>query len=305
MKRDCVRLAITGATGFIGRGILENADPNLKYHAISRSRQPSWVPDAVGWSTISSYGDRDALGHAIDGAHYVVHLADNPFRSGHRDQADAVRNAEALAYAARSSKVKGVILVSSLYARGEMGAALPSYGATKRLIENQFLSEVGLRTIVLRLPPVYGPGGKGGVNMLARLVSKRLPLPLGYAVAPRAYISRRNLVSLVSAIALMGEGRWEAAAGNIFEPSDGVRFGTRDLVNAIAAQLCVNPILLPFPIGILRPLSFVIGKGDLVSGATDELCVLPVDDLDAAFGWRPIETIPESLGFLRSGVNSS
>lgn len=298
MEREGVRLAITGATGFVGRGILDGVDPHVQCHGISRSPRPSWVPEAVRWSTITSYDDGDALARALDGVNYVIHLADNPARLEHHDRAKAAENIKALAYAARSSKVKGIILASSVYAREGGGDALTSYGATKRLAEEALLAIDDLPVIILRLPPIYGPGAKGGVSALTRLVGKGLPLPLGAARAPRAYMSRRNLVSLISAIASMGKAGWEQAAGKIYEPSDGLSVTTRDLVGMIAAQQGVRPRLLPVPAGLLGLLGAVTGKRELVAGAIGELRVAPVDDLYVAFAWRPIETMPESLGYI-------
>ena len=293
-----VRLAVTGGSGFIARGVLEAcAGYGLPCRALSRSPRPSWAGPAVEWSTIASYADAGALEAAIAGARYVLHLADNPVRADASGEEEAVRNAAALIGAMRRSGVEGAVLASSVYARDELGAGASSYGAAKRVVEGRFLAAADLRTVILRLPPVYGPGGRGGLAALSRLVRKGLPLPLGLATAPRSYLSRRNLASLIVAIVNGGEERWAGAAGRIFEPSDGAGVGTRDLVRHMASEIGVAPRLLPVPLWLLRSLSMVIGK-DLVSGAVDRLDVAPVEELEDQFGWRPVEGMPASLAFL-------
>lgn len=301
-----VELAVTGGTGFIARGVLEScAEAGLSCRAVSRSTRPSWAGQAVEWSTIPDYGDAAAAKQALAGARYVLHLADNPARSGSRSLDDAIRNCNALIDAVRSNRIEGVILASSVYARDNTHGDVPSYGMVKRAIEQEFLSAADLNTVVLRLPPVYGPGGRGGLAALSKLVRKGLPLPLGAASAPRAYLSRRNLASLILAMVNAGEDTWRDAAHRVFEPSDGVAMTTRDLIRSMAAHMNVQSRLLPVPVGILRIAAVLTGKKELVSGAIDRLDVAPVGDLEDAFGWRPVEHMPESLAFMRGEVSPS
>lgn len=301
-----VRLALTGGTGFIARGVLENcAGTGLSCRALSRSTRPSWAGQAIEWATVCSYDDTAALRQALGPAKYVLHLADDPARDNMRSAEETVRACDALIEAIRSNRVDGVIVASSVYAAGNRGNGESSYALAKRAIEQRFLAATDIRTVVLRLPPVYGPGGGGGFAMLSKLVRKGLPLPLGAATAPRSYLSRRNLASLIVAMANAGDDAWKSAAGRVFEPSDGVVVGTRDLVHAMAAHIGVAPKLLPVPLGLLRIAAAATGKMELVSGAIDRLDVAPVGELEAAFGWRPLERMPESLAFLRETVSRS
>jgi UDP-glucose 4-epimerase len=277
----------------------------MSCRALSRSNRPSWAGQATEWLTIPSYTDVTALRAALAGARYVLHLADNPARNDIHSEGEAIGNCDALIEAIRDGSVEGIVVASSIYARQGGHGEASSYGAVKQAIEARFLSAADIRTIVLRLPPVYGLGGRGGLAALSKLVRKGLPLPLASATAPRAYLSRRNLALLIVAIVNAGDERWRKAAGGIFEPSDGVAINTRDLVRAMAAQMDISLRLLPVPIGILRIIAAATGKGDLVSGAINRLDVAPVEELEAAFGWRPAEQMPESLAFLRDAVSSS
>lgn len=300
-ENEKTRLAITGATGFIARGLLsEPPDVALEYHAVSRHPRPAWLPPATEWTSIPCYSDQAALERAFSGSDFILHLADDPSRLGARDPRAGLSNADAIIAAACAKGVKGIILASSVYAR----EARSPYGAAKRALEDRFLAS-DLRTIILRLPPIYGPGCRGGFATMARLAGKPIPLPVGAARAPRAYLSRTNLVSLFRAIAGAGPERWAAAAGKVFEPWDGEAISTRDLAIMMGAQRGRAPLLLPVPPALLRAVGSATGRRDLVGGIVDKLDMAPVQELTTAFGWRPLEQMPQSLAFLAEGVSNA
>lgn len=140
---------------------------------------------------------------------------------------------------------------------------------------------------------------------MASLVRKGVPLPLGGASAKRAYLSRRNLADLILAMVQAGDQQWSDAAGKTCEPSDGVGLATRHLVVAMAACMGKPARLIAVPVALLRIVGSVTGKTELVSGAIEPLDSAPVADLDAAFGWKPVEQLPESLSYLGASPTSS
>lgn len=293
-----VTLAVTGATGFIGRAVLKAcAAEGVSCRALSRSERPSWAPVKLEWHQVSSYSDPLSVGRALDGVRYVLHLADDADRSATRPVDAALEMASNITGIAQAKGLSGAILASSLYASKAQFAVSGSYEASKLSTERIFLGRSGLKVVVLRLPPVYGPGGKGGFSALARLVQRGAPLPLGSATAPRVYLSSRNLASLVIAMVRAGEGRWAAAAGTTFEPSDGQEVSTRDLVRHIATQLAIPAKLIPVPVGLLRLIGRITGTGFILA-ATSSVTAQDVGALEEAFDWHPIEAMPQSLSYL-------
>jgi nucleoside-diphosphate-sugar epimerase len=139
---------------------------------------------------------------------------------------------------------------------------------------------------------------QNSMAMLARMVRKGVPLPLGSAVELRHYISVRNLCDLIETIVRTDDDHWAATAGRVFEPSDGQAIATRDLIRMMGETVGCQARLLPVPVAALRMLGTITGRSELVSGAIDRLEVAPVEELEAAFGWRPVERMPESLAFL-------
>ena len=71
------------------------------------------------------------------------------------------------------------------------------YGKSKLLAEQYILSKEipeGKRVYVLRPCMIHGPGNKGNLNLLYKLVSKRIPWPLGAFENKRSYCSIDNLM---------------------------------------------------------------------------------------------------------------
>lgn len=303
---DQVELAVTGGSGFIGRGVLEFcSEAGLSCRALSRCTRPPWAGQGIEWARISSYADTSVVTKALSGAKYILHLADNPARSDERDVDLAIAICDAVITGAKSGGAEGIIVASSVYAAEDDGAGASSYGSVKRAVEQRILTASGLKTVILRLPPVYGPGGRGGLGTLAKLLQRGLLLPLGMATAPRSYVSRRNLASLILTMVGAGEKAWRNASGMTFEPSDGAAVSTRDLVKVMASQMGVAARLLPVPLGLIRIAAAVVGKKEMISSAIDRLDTASVNELDVAFGWRPRERMPESLAFLRGEFSSS
>ncbi|GGB08325.1 UDP-glucose 4-epimerase [Brucella endophytica] len=291
------KLAVTGASGFIGRAVLDEfSRQGIEARGISRGPAPGWVNSATQWAQVSSYADTEAMASALSGAQFVLHLADNPQRDTARGVGNAAAAANALGEAARRTSVQGIIFASSVYAR--MEEAGNSYGEGKRKAEEALLADGSIPTVVLRLPPVYGDGGRGGLNTLAALVRRGLPLPLGSANEPRNYLSRRNFIDLVRNMTAAGSDSWRQANGRIFEPSDASPISTRNLIIEMGKVMGKPARLLPVPVGLLRLAGKLAARQALVSGAIDGLAVESNTGLTNLFGWQPAEQMPQSLSFL-------
>lgn len=297
-------LAVTGASGFIGRGVLEAlASRGVTARGISRKSAPAWVTAGMQWRAVGSYTNHATMKAALEGCDFLLHLADDPRRDSARSAFEAVEVADALISVSQEVSLRGLIIASSVYARMNIPSDT-SYGAGKRAAEQRFLREIGVPVVILRLPPVYGPDGKGGISTLSRLVRRGIPLPFGLANAPRNYLSRQNLGSLVENMITAPRSSWAAASGRIFEPSDGQPISTRTLVTMMAAETGVRVRLLPVPVWVLRAIGTLLNRKELIAGAIDPLEVEHAGALDAIFNWSAVEKMPESLHYLKSEAKS-
>lgn len=196
-------------------------------------------------------------------------------------------------------------IAASLAEKGDIRTR--RYGVEKLAADRIFLERLneGRNLVILRPPAVYGPGMQNSMSSLIAMVRKKLPIPLGLATEPRHYISIRNLCDLIETMVRSEDARWAAAAGQNFEPSDGHAVSTCNLVQMIGKATGHRPLLLPVPLFLLRALGGATGRTDMISGAIDRLDIAPAEKLDAAFGWRPVERMPDSLAFLAANVTSA
>lgn len=178
------------------------------------------------------------------------------------------------------------------------------YGLEKLAADKLF---IGLQkdkhaVIILRPPAVYGDGMQNSMSVLAALVRKGIPIPLGAAIEPRNYISLRNLANLIETIVGSSDLLWMDKSPQIYEPSDGQGVSTRNLVGMMGGAIGRKPYLLYVPLPLLRLTGNLTGRAELISGAIDRLDVANEMSLKHRFGWRPVEQMPESLAFLARGV---
>lgn len=293
------KIVVTGASGFIGRGIVPAlAQAGFAVTAVVRSEaSAAGFGDGVATCLIPDLAKgRDDLADACQGAALTVHLADNPVRTDEASSAPDL--ARTVASAASVAGVPRIVLASSIYARLDEGAKPNAYGAGKRAAEQVLGAVPAAQTVILRLPPVYGPGCKGGFALLVRLVQTGLPLPFGLARAPRTYLSRDNLARLVVALAQADDAAFTAAAQKPWEPGDGAPVTTAQLVRTVSARLGRKTILLPVPPALLIGLAALANKQEGVEAVFAPLTGEDDRGLREATGWHPTADLASNLDWL-------
>ncbi len=294
-----MRVAVTGASGFIGRGVVQALDDaGFRVRAIVRSQPvPGSLPEDAEVCRLAGLAeDPEGLRQACSDADLIVHLADNPERA-EADSGSATL-ARSLVRAAVDESVPRVVFASSIYATFDERGQASDYGAGKREAERIFADTPGVDTVVLRLPPVYGPGGKGGFALVTKLVRRGWPLPFGLARAKRAYLSRDNLAALVVALAKADGASFRAASEHVWEPSD-TAVSTADLARAIAAATGKTPLLLPMPSAALALPAALLGKRAGAEAIFSSLECADDAKLRELTGWHPSTDLVANLGYLR------
>lgn len=205
-------LAITGATGFVGKTVIRMAlAEGHTLRALTRRPQPetegiSWIEGALDTP--------DALDTLVAGADAVLHIAgvvNAPDRAAF--EAGNVHGTAAIIDAARAQGVKRFIHVSSLAAR-EPG--LSDYGWSKARAE-QVVGAGGLDWTIIRPPAIYGPEDTEIFEMF-KMASRGLVL-----LPPKGRLSVIEVSDL--ARLLLALPAYQPAITAIYEVDDGVEGG--------------------------------------------------------------------------------
>ncbi len=217
-----MRILITGASGFIGRALC-GALADRGHQVTAQVRRAA---QALTDPRIDSLVHADLGGAALPEREWqrtdvVIHLAalaavargvqsDEAAKAYREVNVDLTRH---LAQQAAQAGVRGFVFLSSTRVHGGCAPArvdhtTPAapdepYGTSKRdaeqALEHLHQRASGLAIQVLRIPPVYGPGVKGGFGALLAWIARGRPLPLGAANAPRSLLCLDNLTAALIA----------------------------------------------------------------------------------------------------------
>lgn len=165
-----MKIAMTGATGFLGGEVLAQALAGGAYvTALARRAQPP--QERLQWVQ-GSLEDRDALDRMVGDADAVIHVAgvvNAPDRAGF--EAGNGHGTLAVIEAMRRCGTRRLVHVSSLAAREP---DLSDYGWSKALAEQHVMAS-GLDWTIVRPPTIYGPGNHEMLDMF-RLAERGIML---------------------------------------------------------------------------------------------------------------------------------
>jgi nucleoside-diphosphate-sugar epimerase len=256
-----MKVAVTGASGFIGRTL------STALHAAGHEPLPA--------------GDT----HSFGGVDAIVHLAAISHRRANEDELRRV-NVELAAEVGRAAAGAGLpmIFLSSVKVHGEESdaplressplAPRDAYAFSKAHAEEALRAIPGLRLTVLRPPLVYGPAVKANFLALMRALARGWPLPLAGITNRRSLIYVGNLADAI--LRCLGK------SGGTYLLSDGAPLSTPQLCHRLAHALGRPARLFRFPDALL-PRSLTRS--------------LEVDDsaIRGELGWRPPFSLDDGL----------
>ena len=132
------------------------------------------------------------------------------------------------------------------------------YGKSKLLAEQYIFSKEipeGKRVYVLRPCMIHGPGNKGNLNLLYKLVSKNIPWPLGAFENKRSFCSIDNLMFIIKELI----EREEIPSG-IYNVADDEPLSTNELIGLIAQSQSRSPKLWNISKKFIEGVAFIGDK---------------------------------------------
>lgn len=240
-----MKIVITGATGFVGRNLQE-------YLKLSHEVQPISVRYVLGQ-------------HFEFHTDVIIHLAGNAHDLKKLSHPEAYQEAnfeltKQLFDAFLKSNATTFIFMSTVKAvADEVHGVLTEetkpnpitpYGQSKLKAEEYILSKDlpdGKRIYILRPCMIHGPGNKGNLNVLYKLVSKGLPWPLGAFDNLRSFLSVENLCFVINE---MLEN--ESIPPGVYQLADDEPLSTNTLIQLLGSSLDKNSRIWNIPAPLIK-----------------------------------------------------
>lgn len=304
-------ILVTGASGFLGRSLIDRLQSDGYSVAGSIRRPSSLLPSTVRAHVVDVENPQDSWAEPLEGVDTVIHCAarvhvmldksTNPLAEFRR------ANVEATLRLARQSSAAGVrrfIFISSIKVNGEN--TLPGspytaddvprpadpYGISKMEAEAGLLAlaaTVDMDVVIIRPVLVYGPGVKANFLSLMRWLARGVPLPLGAIHNKRSLVALDNLCDLISTCM-----NHSAASNQVFLVSDGEDLSTTELLRRMAQALNAQARLLPVPDWVLRLGALLIGKPDFSQRLCGSLQV-DITKTRTLLGWTPPVSVNDAF----------
>lgn len=330
-----MRVLVTGATGALGSALVRALTvAGFGVKALVRRPQASASPGHE-WC-VGDLADRASLDRAVAGVDAAVHLAallhvTNPApelrAEYHRVN---VEGTQSLTDAAVRAGVRRFLLASTTSVYGPRPEAADEstppapdswYAESKLAAEAVALAnhQPGAFDVsVLRLSAVYGPRIKGNYQRLLHALAAGRYLPLGSGLNRRSLVYEED-----AAAAFVTALSHPAAAGRIFNVTDGTPHRLRDIVGAMCRALGRAEPKIAMPVRpaivgvrVLERLARAVGRTPPITAATlakyledsavdagriaRELAFMPRVDLEA--GWRNTVQALRDVGQLPGGA---
>jgi nucleoside-diphosphate-sugar epimerase len=252
-----MKIALTGATGFVGGHLLHRL-VDARHDVRALTRRPRDPEAGVEWIA-GDLADHDALARLVEDCDAVIHVAgvlNAPDRAGF--EAGNIAGTAAMIEAATTAGVHRFVHVSSLAAREPK---LSLYGESKTRSE-ALVTASPLPFAIVRPPAVYGPGDRETLDLF-RMAKKGVVL-----MPPAGRLSLIHVDDLARLLVTLTDPA--IPTGLTIEPDDGQPHGYshREFSTMLGAAVGRRVVSLSTPRAILG-LAAAIDK--LVRGAKAKL----------------------------------
>ncbi|MCL1861198.1 MAG: NAD-dependent epimerase/dehydratase family protein [Proteobacteria bacterium] len=305
------KILLTGSSGFIGQALARRLIAEGHQLRLPVRSPLSWEP---GNSVVFPFEGLEATTDwtaALVGVDLVIHCAARPHIMNETTPDPLaeyrrcnVEGSVRLASQAARAGARRFVFVSTVEVCGEQTqpdqpfsvestpAPASPYAISKLEAERTLFAltaSSNMEVVIVRPPPVYGPGVKGDFHALMRWINRGRPLPLADAESRRSMISRSNLIDFLTKCA-----HHPAAAGHILHVSDGKDLTVSALVSKLGEALERPPQLTRMPAWLLRSRARLSSQYALIERLRLPMQV-DIEHSRRLLDWTPPYEIDDSL----------
>lgn len=296
---------VTGASGFLGRSLVQHLLSHTDDYVVTTSRQQESFPNHIKCDLSNIPQDLtkgiDTVIHLAARAHITREYESNPRACFFKENVD---NTLQLAENAIQNNVKRFIFISTIGVYGyetepgkpftEISPFNPhSYYAESKLEAESKLKVLceqnGLSLVILRLPLVYHISAPANFGALVSAVKNRRMLPFARINNKRSLLSRANFNNCILSI-LASENEVQGA----FLLSDPRSISTTEILKGIATSLNEKPRLFYVPKPIMKVSLTLLGKQKMYSQLWNNL-EIDATRMQQVFNWCPEQNFIHNL----------
>lgn len=234
------KIIITGSTGFVGFNLQNHLKNYFEIVPLSVRFIPNQIFNLEGNAVIHLAGKAHDLKKVSSPQDYY----DANFELT-KQLFDAFIKSEASVFVFMSTVKAVADKVTGTLTENETPNPKTHYGIAKQQAEAYILSkEIPSRKRVYILRPcmIHGPGNKGNLNLLYKLVYKGLPWPLGAFENQRSFLSIENLCFVIKE--LLGNS---AIPSGVYNVADDESLSTNELIGLLGQSLGKKSRVLNIP----------------------------------------------------------
>jgi len=223
---------LTGASGFVGRNFISYFNNSYKIRTYQRESNISISEEIV----VHLAGKAHDLKKTANSKEYYEINTELT-----KDVFDSFLNSNAKVFIILSSVKAVADVVDGVLTEDHFPNPKTHYGKSKLLAEKYISPKINIknkRIYILRPCMIHGPGNKGNLNLLYKLVSMKFPWLLGAFDNQRSFCSIDNLLFVIRELI-----QNESISPGIYNIADDVPLSTNEVIRLISKSTNNNPIM--------------------------------------------------------------
>jgi nucleoside-diphosphate-sugar epimerase len=242
-----MNVLITGPSGFVGKNLVEYLSGDPQFSVVPQSIRSSSIFDFSADCYVHLAGKAHDISNKSANEEYM--LVNYELTRALYDHFLVDEHANCFVFV---SSIKAVAdTANNIAIKEETEAAVETiYGISKRKAEDYIMSNLpgpSKRVYILRPCMIHGPGNKGNLNLLFKMIKTGIPYPLAAFHNERSFLSIENLCFVIREILSS-----DRIAPGIYNLSDDTPLSTNEVINIISSELGRKPRLMAVNPGLIK-----------------------------------------------------